>query len=457
MYDVTGLRAQFPSLASGIAHFDGPGGTQTPREVGEAIARTLTGPVSNKGVGILSERNATAAITAFREAMGDFLASDPGGIVHGRSATALAYDFAAHLSRSWGPGDEVVVSRLDHDSNVRPWIQAAERVGASVRWIEFDPATTEVDPASVEDAIGPSTVFVAVGAASNLLGTIAPVRWIADLAHEHGALVWVDAVHYAAHLLPDRGALGADFLVCSPYKFLGPHCGVLAADPERLAGLRADKLVPQTSVVPEALERGTLPYETLAGVTAAVDFLAGLADLTGGRPGVSGTPVGTAEAPPSGAGREFSRRARLGESFTALHAHEDALLATLEEGLRDLGDEVVLWSRAHERTPTLLITLPGRDVTEAYRVLARDHEVLAPAGDFYAWETVQRLGLPDLRGLRMGIAPYTDSRDVERLLAGLRTFLEATPPAHVGADGVGADGAGADGAGADGAGTRAAR
>src|SRR3954463_2229555 len=179
-FDVAALRARFPSLASGIAHFDGPGGTQTPAVVGEAIASTLTGPLSNRGTSSVSERNAEAAIQAFRVAYGDLLSVPPEGIVYGRSATQITYDFSRHLSKDWGVGDEVVVSQLDHDANVRPWVQAAERAGATVRWMELDPATSELDAASIEAAITDRTRLVAVTAASNLLGTQPPVRAIAD-------------------------------------------------------------------------------------------------------------------------------------------------------------------------------------------------------------------------------------------------------------------------------------
>ncbi|HLU63849.1 MAG TPA: aminotransferase class V-fold PLP-dependent enzyme, partial [Protaetiibacter sp.] len=269
-FDVDAFRLRFPALQTGMAHFDGPGGTQTPREVGEAIARVLTGPLSNRGAATLAERNATDAVLAMREAAGDLLAVPASGVVYGRSATQLAYDFSRHLSRDWGPGDEVVVTRLDHDSNVRPWVQAAERAGATVRWIAVDPATGELVLDDLAGVLSPRTRLVAVTAASNLVGTMPPVRQIADAAHAQGALVYVDAVHYAAHELIDRQQLGADFVVCSPYKFLGPHCAVLGADPALLETIRPDKLEPSTNAVPERFEFGTLPYETMAGVTAAI-------------------------------------------------------------------------------------------------------------------------------------------------------------------------------------------
>ncbi|HEV2797534.1 MAG TPA: aminotransferase class V-fold PLP-dependent enzyme, partial [Nocardioides sp.] len=228
-FDVAAFRTEFPSLDSGIAHFDNPGGTQTPRVVGEAIARTLTGPLSQRGAATVSQRNAEDSVAGFRSAIADLVGGTPEGVVHGRSATALTYDVSRTLSRTWSPGDEVVVCELDHDSNVRPWIQAAERAGAEVRWLRLDPGTGELDLSSL-DSITDRTRLVAMTAASNLLGTRPPVATVAARAHEVGALVHVDAVHPAAHAAPDITAMGADFLVCSPYKFFGPHCGALVAD-----------------------------------------------------------------------------------------------------------------------------------------------------------------------------------------------------------------------------------
>src|SRR5215207_7459768 len=197
--DVAALRARFPSLASGIAHFDGPGGTQTPAIVGQAIAATLTGPLSNRGTSSVSERNAEAAIQAFRVAYGDLLATPPNGIVYGRSATQITYDFSRHLSRDWGAGDEIVVSQLDHDANVRPWIQAAERVGATVRWLHLNPATVDLDLDHLADVVTERCRLVAVTGASNLLGTRPQVARISARAHEVGALTYVDGVHYTPH------------------------------------------------------------------------------------------------------------------------------------------------------------------------------------------------------------------------------------------------------------------
>jgi cysteine desulfurase family protein (TIGR01976 family) len=400
--DIDALRAQFPSLQSGVAHFDGPGGTQTPRPVGDAIARTLTGPLSNRGRAAVSETNADDTVSAFRAAYADFLGVPPSGVVYGRSATQITYDVSRALAKEWRPGDEVVVTRLDHDANVSPWVQAAAAAGVDVRWVDFDPETAELDPESVRRAITDRTRLVAITAASNLLGTVPPVREVADAAHEVGALVYVDGVHYAAHRLVDVTALGADLLVCSPYKFLGPHCAVLAAAPELLESLRPDKLEPSTDVVPERFELGTLPYEVMAGATAAVDFLAEL-------------------APGSGA----SRRERLRASYDALEEHEGRLREVVETGLAELSPYVVSHSRAKDRTPTLLMTFPGRSALDASTFLA-GRDVLAPAGWFYAHQASIRLGLDDSHALRVGLAPYTSAEDVERLLDGLRAFVAAT-------------------------------
>ncbi|MGW0941343.1 cysteine desulfurase-like protein [Streptomyces sp. NPDC002623] len=399
--DVAALRTRFPSLTHGLAFFDGPGGTQTPLPVAEAVTRTLTGPLSNRGLVSASELNAERAVGEFRAAYADLLGVPAGTVVHGRSATQLTYDFSRHLAKDWRPGDEIVLSRLDHDANVRPWVQAAERAGAVVRWTEIDAATTELDLDSYERALSPRTRLVAVTAASNVLGTKPPVRRIADRAHEVGALVYVDGVHYAAHHLVDVPALGADLFVCSPYKFLGPHCGVLAGSPELLESLAPDKLLPSPDTVPERFEFGTLPYETLAGATAAVDFLAALDE--------------------SGPGTGESRRERLRRSLHSLHEHENALRARLDDGLRALGDAVTVHSRAADRTPTVLMTLEGRDATAAQAHLSA-RGVVAPAGSFYAHEVFAALGLPD-PALRAGLAPYNDTEDVDRLLDGLASFL----------------------------------
>jgi cysteine desulfurase family protein (TIGR01976 family) len=392
--DVEAIRAHIPALKSGSARFDAPGGTQMPQPVIEAIAEALSRPLANRGQVTEGERNADALVTQARAALGDLLGVQPRGVVFGRSATQLAYDLSRTLAKDWRPGDEVVVTRLDHDSNIRPWVQAAQAAGATVRWADFDPDTGELRPEHVAAVLTERTRLVAVTAASNLTGTRPDVPALAAPAHEAGALLHVDAVHYAAHAAVDLAALGADTLVCSPYKFLGPHLGVLAADPEFLETLRPDKLLPSSDAVPERFELGTLPYELLAGTRAAVDFLAGLEPEARG-----------------------SRRERLVASFAALEAHEDALRARIEQGLADLGG-ITVHSRAAHRTPTLLFTVAGMAPAEVSRHLA-EHAVDAPAGTFYAVEAAHRLGLGDEGGVRVGLAPYSSAEDVDRLLAAL--------------------------------------
>jgi cysteine desulfurase family protein (TIGR01976 family) len=402
--DVAALRACFPSLASGIAHFDGPGGTQTPAVVGAAIAATLTGPLSNRGTVSLSERNADAAVNAFRLAYADLLSSPPNGIVYGRSATQITYDFSRHLSKDWKPGDEVVVSQLDHDANVRPWIQAAKQVGATVRWLQLNPESADLDLENLTEVITERCRLVAVTGASNLLGTRPPVARIAARAHAVGALVYLDGVHYTPHTTVDVGALGADFFVCSPYKFFGPHCAVLAADPALLETIRPDKLLPSTNDVPERFEFGTLPYEIMAGATAAVDFIAGLA--------------------PSSVGDGGDRRARLVAAHHEIDAHETRLLRNVEDAICSWGERVTLHSRATDRTPTLFLTFRDKLSDDAYLYLA-ERNVLAPAGSFYAHEPFARLDVADEYGLRIGLAPYNDDEDIDRLVTALSDFLDA--------------------------------
>ncbi|MHB9755061.1 cysteine desulfurase-like protein [Streptomyces sp. BYX5S] len=397
--DIAAVRAQIPALKSGTARFDAPGGTQTPGPVVDAVAAALSAPLANRGQTTEGERNADRIVAESRAALADLLGTTPGTVVFGRSATQLVYDLSRMLAKTWGPGDEVVVTRLDHDSNIRPWIQAAEAAGATVRWADFDPGTGELRPEHLKAVLSERTRLVAVTAASNLVGTRPDLPALAALAHEAGALFHVDAVHYASHAAVDLAALGADTLVCSPYKFLGPHLGVLTGRAELLESLRPDKLLPSSDAVPERFEMGTLPYELLAGARAAVDFLAALDTEARG-----------------------SRRERLIASFAALEEHENALRQRMEEGLAALGG-ITQYARAELRTPTLLFTVEGHSPAEVSRHLA-DHGIDAPAGSFYALEASRRLGLGDTGGVRVGLAPYSSREDVERLLTALETLTQ---------------------------------
>src|ERR1700754_4370378 len=399
-YDVEAVREHFPALKAGYTHFDGPGGSQVPDVVADAVARTLLSPLANRGRVTAAERTADDIVIGARQAMADLLGADPRGVVFGRSMTQLTYDMARTLAATWRSGDEVVVTRLDHDANIRPWVQAAEAVGAVVRWADFDPETGELTEEHLAAVLSPRTRLVAVTAASTLIGTCPPVRALTDLAHEAGALAYVDGVHFTAHAAVHVEALGADFYACSPYKFLGPHCGVLAAAPELLDSLHPQNLLPSTEVVPERFELGTLPYELLAGTTAAVDFLAGLG------------PAGPAAV---------GRRERLVAAMGAMARHEDRLRGRIEDGLAALPG-VTVYSRAAHRTPTLLVGFADRDPVAGYEFLA-GRGVRAPASSFYALAASRRLGLGDSGALRVGLAPYIDDDDVDRLLDGLRAFL----------------------------------
>ena len=392
-FDVARVRSHFPSLESGVAHFDGPGGTQTPLSVGQAICKTMTGPLANQGTLTQAERNAEAAVDNARSAMADLLGSSPEGIFFGRSMTQITFDIARTLAQNWGPGDEIVASRLDHDANVRPWVRFAEQSGATLRWIEFDPATGHLDISDVESVINERTKLVAITAASNLIGTRPDIPAISKAVHAVGGLLYVDGVHNTPHAVVDFAAMGADFYGCSPYKFFGPHIGVMTASPALLETLHPDKLLPSTEKVPERFELGTLPYELLAGITAAVDFIADMVPGTG------------------------SRRERIVASQTAADEHEHALNHRLREGLQAMAN-VTLYSNARQKTPTELFSLAGINSERIYEFLA-ERKINAPADSFYAIECSRHLGLGDDGAIRAGLAPYNNVDEIDRLLEGL--------------------------------------
>src|SRR6185312_15543940 len=307
-FDVDAIREYFPALSDGTAYFDGPGGSQTPTVVADAIRDAILRPLSNRGNTTTAARNAEEIVAQCRVALSDLLNADPDEVIFGRSMTALTFDLSRTLSAQWRPGDEIVVTRLDHDANVRPWVIAAAGAGAVVRWADFDPATSELPVQNIEAQLSARTRLVAVTAASNLIGTMPDVRAIATRARAAGALLYVDGVHYTAHRAVDFRELGADFFACSPYKFLGPHCGVAVGKSDVLAELRPDKLLPATDRVPERFELGTLPYELMAGTTAAVEFLAGMTRASG------------------------TRRDRLVAAMSALEKREDSLRRRIEAG-----------------------------------------------------------------------------------------------------------------------------
>ncbi|WP_179446651.1 cysteine desulfurase-like protein [Naumannella cuiyingiana] len=395
-YHIERIRSEIPALAGGPAFFDSPGGTQLPAPVIEAMVAAMSAPLSNRTTLTEGGRNAERITIEARAAMADLLGAAPERVVFGRSATMLTFDLARTLAFGWAPGDEVVVTRLDHDGNIRPWVIAAERAGATVRFCDFDPESGELTPQHLRKVVTEDTVLVALPGASNLIGTVPDLPALVRIGHEVAAHVHIDAVHLAAHRRVDLAALGADTLTTSPYKLCGPHLGVLTAAPDAIDELRPDKLLPSPDIVPERFELGTLPYELLAGLPAVADWLAGLDDAATG-----------------------TRSERLDVSLAAAEQHEDALAMQLLEALPDLPGVTNL-SRAADRTPTTLLIFDEISAAEVAQQLAGER-IQAPAGHFYAWEASHRLGLRDAGGLRIGFAPYNDAAEVERLVRALAT------------------------------------
>ena len=398
-YDVKRVRADFPSLESGIAFFDGPGGSQVPRQVGDAMAHAITRATSNRGAITISEKSADQSVLGYRQAVADLLNCDPRGVVYGRSWTQLTYDFAKNLSRQWKAGDEIIVTRLDHDSNIRPWVQAAESRGATVRWAEIDKTTGELPTSAVTDLLSSKTKFVAVSGAGNTIGTRPDIDAIGKAVKASGALFLVDGVHLTPHFLIDFKAMPADFFGFSSYKLLGPHCGTIVADPALLESIESEKLLPATSVVPERFEFGTLPYEIMEGVTASIDYVAGL------------------DASASG-----SRREKIVTSMRALAEYEEGIFEYLEGQLKAISG-ITLYGHAQKRTPTVYFNVKGYEGKDVHQALAAK-KVNAPASNFYALEVSRSLGLGDAGAVRAGIAPYTIKEDVDRLVNGLKELLK---------------------------------
>ena len=371
-------RERFPGLRGGWARLDGPAGTQM---VDDAIAAMedfmRSGRNANHG-GVFAAAHATDAVVAdARASVGALLGADPAGIVFGPSMTALTMRFSGTVGRDLGPGDEVVCTRLDHDANVRPWVIAAERAGARVVFAEPDPETLELPVSAVEAVLGDRTRWVAVTAASNAVGTMPDLPGIVAAAHAAGAKVYVDAVHAAPHRPLDVGALGCDVLACSAYKWFGPHVGILAASPALLESLAPDKLAPSPDEVPDRWELGTLPFESLAGVRAAADY------------------VRSAD-------------------WNAVRAHEEALLGATLAGLSSIPG-VRLHGAARDRTSTLMFSIDGHSPEAVAQALA-DREIAVWNGNYYALELSKHLGLEPDGAVRAGFVHYNDTSDAERLL-----------------------------------------
>ena len=398
-YDVEKIRRDFPALNSELAFFDGPGGSQVPTQVGLAISKAISLPMSNRNIITASERNADQIVQDFRQAVADLINADPKGVVYGRSWTQITYDFSRTIAKSWNSGDEIIVTNLDHDSNIRPWVQAAESVGAVIKWAKFDVETGELPTSAISSLLSSKTRLVAVTGAGNTLGTRPDIKAIANEVHRTGALLYVDGVHLTPHSPVDIKELGADFYGLSFYKLLGPHCAALAADPELLASLDNDKLLPSTTEVPERFEFGTLPYELMAGCTATVDYIADLV--------ISQQP---------------NRRQRILHSMRELEKYEEQLFHHMESEVAAL-PRLTLYGHAPVRTPTIYFNIEDLAGGEVYRHLAT-LKINAPSGNFYALEVSRALGLGDTGAIRAGLAPYSTLEDVDRLVAGLRQLTK---------------------------------
>ena len=381
------LRPHFPALAEGLAHFDGPGGTQVPSAVADAVAASYRSAVSNRHGGFASSDRADTIVDAARRAAADLLGADPRGVFFGQSMTANTYVLATALAKTWEPGDDIVLSRLDHDANVRPWVQAATSAGASVRWAEVD-ADTNLPTEQYGELVGPRTRLVAVTAASNATGSRPDVPAIVEIAHAAGALVHVDGVHATPH---GPVEMPGDFWACSAYKWYGPHLGVTAADPALLEMLHPDKLLASTEEVPDRFELGTPAFAQLVALTAAVDWLASL-------------------------GSGVDRPTRLRDALGKIEAHEAAVFAVLLAGLRDR-PHIKVVGEPTRRTPTVAFLVEGETPQRTAERLA-DKGIAVWAGHYYAIELMAALGLPD-GAVRAGVVGYTSLEDVDRLLEAL--------------------------------------
>jgi cysteine desulfurase family protein (TIGR01976 family) len=408
MHDPVAIRRLFPSLAQRhdgrpVVFFDSPGGTQCPQPVIDAVAGYLTHDNANHGGAFATSRRSDAMLVDAHQAMADMLgATSADEIVFGPNMTTLTFGASRALGRRLSPGDELVVTRLDHDANVAPWLHVAADRGATVRWVDVHTADCTLDLSTLEAQLSSRTKVVAVGYASNAVGTINEVGKITRLAHAAGALVFVDGVQYAPHGVIDVQAVGCDFLACSPYKFYGPHVGVLYGRRDLLDDLEAYKVRPALDRPPDKFETGTLNHEGIAGTRAAVEYLASLADDL-----------------PSDAPR--ARRVQAG--LAAIRTHERDLCGRLLEGLnaieglriRGIADPC----RLDERVPTVSFTLDRWQPRQMAQHLA-ERGVFAWSGHFYAVALAERLGLGASGMLRVGLAHYNTADEVDLLLDELR-------------------------------------
>jgi cysteine desulfurase family protein (TIGR01976 family) len=401
---VDAIRANFPALerrhaGHPVAYFDGPGGTQVPRCVVDAVADYLRHHNANTHWAYPSSEETDAILRWARARFAAFLNAWPEEITFGANMTTLTFHLARALGRGWQPGDEVIVTELDHHANIDPWKAMARDRGLTVRTVRMDVAAGVVDWDDLRAALTPRTKLLAIGAASNALGTVTDVAAAARLAHEAGALVFVDAVHYAPHVLVDVDALGCDFLACSAYKFYGPHVGILYGRRALVESLDVPKLEPAPDHTGERLETGTQNHEGIAGAAAAVEFLASLA---------------TDAASP---------RQGLATAYAALHARGAAQVATLWEGLGRIPG-LTLYGPAPDcpRTSTVSFAVRGHSSDAIARALAI-RGVFVSNGDFYASTVVRRLELPADGLVRIGCAAYTTDTEVGRVIDGVSDIV----------------------------------
>ena len=439
--DLDQIREQFPALmrmhrGQPVAYFDGPGGTQVPRKVVEAMTDYLFHHNANTHWRYPTSAETDAALDAARVALADFLNATPAEIAFGQNMTSLTFHLSRALARQFAPGDEIIVTELDHHGNVDPWRHAALDRGLTIRTVRVRPEAGELDWTDLMDALSsPRAKLLAIGAAANAIGTITDVKRATRLAHEAGALVFVDAVHYAPHTLVDVRDIDCDFLACSVYKFYGPHVGVLYGKRALIESLDVPKLQPSPNDAPERLETGTQSHEAIVGARAAVDFLASLGTLVATQrrrePWERSSSDFTdddalvdASSPSSGvagagAAAGEQRRGALVKSYAAMHAQGEQLFTRLWGGLQQIPGVTLYGPEPGKaRTPTVGFTLAGHSSDSIAEALA-EKGVFVSNGDFYAMTLVQRLGVPD--GLvRAGCACYTTMEEIERLLNGIR-------------------------------------
>ncbi|MGA8765193.1 MAG: cysteine desulfurase-like protein [Candidatus Sulfotelmatobacter sp.] len=427
--DISWVRAQFPALAQTVngnpaAFLDGPGGTQVPQRVIAAISDYLGRDNANTDGAYATSRRTNAVLASARAAMADFLHCAAEEIIFGPNMTTLTFAISRAIGRDLGPGDEILVTRLDHDANVAPWL-ALEEKGVTIRWAEINEEDCTLDLADLASKINQRTKLVAVGYASNAVGTINPVKEIIRLAHTAGALAYIDAVHYAPHVLIDVAALDCDFLVCSTYKFFGPHMGVLFGKREHLARLRPYKVRPLTDAVPNRWEWGTLNHECIAGITACVDYLA---DLGCGAHDASR--LASLDEQPRRLSQGLSnRREAIVAAFEAIHRYEHSLMERLIAGLEKIPGLKLYGitdpARFAERCPTLAVRIPGHTPLELATKLG-ERGFFTWDGNYYALNLTERLDVEKSGGfLRIGLVHYNTAEEVDRLLAALREIVGA--------------------------------